>query len=968
MIKMRSPELKIGLLTACIFSFAGCSLTFQNAIPPRASRGVLDLSKWDFAKDGPIELSGEYEFYWQQLLSPEDFARTPPPRNRDFIQVPSCWKGHDWQGAKLPGEGYATYRLTILLKDSLAAQLALKFLDMGTAFTVFANGEKTLSVGIVGPTPETSKPSFLPQVVDFGGDSNRVELIYQVSNFHYLRGGAWEVIRLGTEQQLNRLRERRLTLDLILFGSILTMGLYHLTLFTLRKNDLSSLFFGSYCLLIAVRLLTTVEKFLLQTFPQMNWELFVKVEYLTICIGVPIFALFLYKLFAQDFHKSVVVAIVIAGFLFAGVVCLTPARVFTQLLVPLQGYMLVSVVYGLSMLARFAARKQKAAAIILVGFLFLSATIVNDILDANGIIQTGHFVHLGFFVFIFSHAFILSARYSSAFQTIAWQRHDLENANEALQVEIAEHKRTKDILEQLVATRTEQLRNSEEIYRMLYNNTPVMMHSIDREGKIVNVNDYWLKILRYEREEVIGKPSVNFLTAASRLYATQIAIPAFFRTGLSENIEYQFVKKSGEQIDVVLNAIAVRDEHGEIERSLAFIVDVTDQKRDARTLLENEAKFRTLTETITAGIFIFQGTKMRHVNSAAERISGYPRQELLAMNFWDVIHPEWQALVKERGLARQRGEPVPNRYETQILTKTGEARWIDFTASQIEFEGKPAILGTALDITSHKQAEQAIRELNERLEQRVIERTAALRNSNEKLLQEIHERERAELELKHSQEELRNLSAHQERLREEERAHIAREIHDELGQVLSILNMDLATLKNQLPKGYQNLFDLTKSMSELISLTLRRVKRISQELRPSVLDHLSFPQSVTWQVEEFMAKTGISCSLAFENAEDLRLSREASGALFRVLQEALTNVLRHAEATSVKVGFKKTDDQVTLKIEDNGKGMTPAEKVDTKSFGLIGMRERIRRLEGTITITSSKNQGTTIVCEIPASA
>jgi signal transduction histidine kinase len=219
--------------------------------------------------------------------------------------------------------------------------------------------------------------------------------------------------------------------------------------------------------------------------------------------------------------------------------------------------------------------------------------------------------------------------------------------------------------------------------------------------------------------------------------------------------------------------------------------------------------------------------------------------------------------------------------------------------------------------------------------------------------------------LQRSQEELRNLSAHLEFLREEERAGMAREIHDELGQVLSTLKMDLGALENHFPKDQKILFEITQSMSGLIYLTIQRVKRISQELRPSVLDHLTFPQAVTWQVDEFTKKSGIPCRLSITDEDNLKLTREVSNALFRVLQETLTNVIRHAEATQVSVDLEKTNAHVVLKVRDNGKGMTHKEMTDPRCFGLIGMRERVHHLKGNLKIVSNFRQGTTIIASVP---
>jgi len=138
--------------------------------------------------------------------------------------------------------------------------------------------------------------------------------------------------------------------------------------------------------------------------------------------------------------------------------------------------------------------------------------------------------------------------------------------------------------------------------------------------------------------------------------------------------------------------------------------DSTERRRADEALRESESKFRIMAETVAAAAFIFQGEHMRYVNSAAETMTGYSRNELLAMRFWDVIHPEYQQIVRERGLARQRGEHVPSTYEVKLITKHGEEKWVDFTAGVIEFEGKPAVLGTAFDVTERKWAEAALQE------------------------------------------------------------------------------------------------------------------------------------------------------------------------------------------------------------------------------------------------------------------
>jgi len=399
--------------------------------PPRAEKGVLDLSQWNFESDGPVELSGEYEFYWRRILSPDSLQSDTQAAH--FIDVPGVWNGYELNGESLPGRGFATYRLVVFLERPFS-HLAFKFLDMGTAYRVFANGDTLLSIGKVGTERESSQPRYFPQVVDFSPDTNRIELVYHVSNFHHHRGGIWEVIKLGTEEQINGLRQRRLWTDLAVFGAILIIGLYHIALFALRTREHSNLYFGLFCILIALRMLTTVERILLQIFPEMPWQLFVKIEYLSFSLAVPFFGLYLYHVFPRDTHRPIVNGILIVSVLFAATVTATPVGVFSNLNLPFQVFMLTALAYAVGILGLANVRRREGALIFTFGFLFLAATIINDILDANGIIQTAHFAHYGLVAFIFSQSFLLSFRFSKAFSMVERQRHELEQ-------EIAERKR-----------------------------------------------------------------------------------------------------------------------------------------------------------------------------------------------------------------------------------------------------------------------------------------------------------------------------------------------------------------------------------------------------------------------------------------------------------------------------------------------------------------------------------------------
>ena len=226
---MRSSVLKyFSALTILFLIFlAACNYQIQKRIFPEAIRGVLDLTDWDFKRDGPVDLSGEYAFYWKQHLNPSYFSKPILPQKTGFIRVPGYWNGYKVNGKTLHGDGYATYRLKILLKAE-KEPLALKFLSMGTAYTLFLNDQKISSVGVAGNDRETTHPRYFPQVVEFSPETNQMDVIFQVSNFHHRRGGPWEPIHLGEEKEIQEIREDRLCFDLMLFGSIFIMALYQI--------------------------------------------------------------------------------------------------------------------------------------------------------------------------------------------------------------------------------------------------------------------------------------------------------------------------------------------------------------------------------------------------------------------------------------------------------------------------------------------------------------------------------------------------------------------------------------------------------------------------------------------------------------------------------------------------------------------------------------------------------------------
>ena len=237
------------------------------------------------------------------------------------------------------------------------------------------------------------------------------------------------------------------------------------------------------------------------------------------------------------------------------------------------------------------------------------------------------------------------------------------------------------------------------------------------------------------------------------------------------------------------------------------------------------------------------------------------------------------------------------------------------------------------------------------------------------VFRDITERQKAAEEIRHSRERLRALGAHAEKVREQERLRIAREVHDELGQMVTGLRMDLAWMEKRLPgvgdeSLRRSLSDKARSMFELLGHMVHAVRRISAELRPVVLDDLGLVPALEWQAREWQARTGIECSV-ISTAENLTVTPECGTAVFRIFQETLTNVARHAQASRVAARLSLADGWLVLETRDNGRGITEEQQRETKSFGLLGMKERASLLGGACTVQGAPGNGTTVQVKIP---
>lgn len=276
---------------------------------------------------------------------------------------------------------------------------------------------------------------------------------------------------------------------------------------------------------------------------------------------------------------------------------------------------------------------------------------------------------------------------------------------------------------------------------------------------------------------------------------------------------------------------------------------------------------------------------------------------------------------------------------------------------------KPFARAPKDNLTDEYHASQA---LIAELEARLVQLAGQLLVANARLAREIADRKRTEDEFRRSTDQLRELSARLQSVREEERTHIARVIHDELGQTLTGLKMDVAWLQRHLDRQQPALLEKTQAMSDLIDTTIQTVRRISSELRPGILDDLGLVATIEWQLQEFQTRSGIQGKL-ISALEEATLDADGATAAFRIFQEILTNVARHAQATQVEVTLEESASFLTLQVQDNGRGMTESEIHSPKSIGLLGMQERARLRAGEVQFQATPGKGTTVTVRLPLS-
>jgi putative methionine-R-sulfoxide reductase with GAF domain len=423
------------------------------SINDQIKNGTLDLSIIDIEKSKSIKLQGECEFYWNKLLEPKDFQTQAQNLEPLFVKIPKSWTNYTVNNTKLTNEGFATYRIIIKkLPNKQRTIYGLKVSSVFSNYKLWVNGELLTETGKVGTLKNSSIPKFKYQDIPFildpeKGPTDKIEIIFQVSNFSHQRAGLQKPIFFGTFENLKADSRWMDILNLIIIGIILIIGINHLNMYFFRRNDISNLYFSIVCIVMILRNISTEDRIITYIFPNINWELLVKLDNFSGFGTIPLFALFFYSLFKDDFPRIIKNILIGFGIFVALLVFATPASFYGRFRTLFELYILIGglyVTFGVLLVA--ALRKRESALFTFIGMFILYATAINDVLSSMGIIHTAYLAPYGLAAFMVIQSITITYKSAKAINQNKHLSEQLKNEKENLEKNIYE--RTKELQSQ----------------------------------------------------------------------------------------------------------------------------------------------------------------------------------------------------------------------------------------------------------------------------------------------------------------------------------------------------------------------------------------------------------------------------------------------------------------------------------------------------------------------------------------
>jgi PAS domain S-box-containing protein len=464
------------------------------------------------------------------------------------------------------------------------------------------------------------------------------------------------------------------------------------------------------------------------------------------------------------------------------------------------------------------------------------------------------------------------------------------------------------------------LKESEELFKKAFHSKAFGLAIVNQERRVVDINETLANLLEYKREDFIGKTAVEIgLTSPAYIKKRDELLLVILQKGGIENYELQLETRHGKHIDLLLSVEPMN--LNDKSHWLIYLVDVTEKKKAEKELAESEKKLRTILQTEPECVKLIDiNGDLTYMNPAGLAMMEADTFDMVSgKKSYNIINEPYRDAFIRLAINVFKGQP--GKFEYEITGLKGTQRWLETHVVPLRNADEKIIslLGVTRDITESKKAAEQIKKYNE---------------------------------------ELRQLTAHLQSIREEERKRIGREIHDELGQQLTVLKMHASRLRRKNKKDGKDEEDIAGILNQA-DHCIQMVRKISTELRPSIIDDFGIVAALEWQADEFERRTKIKTSFQ-ANVKELNLPPDHTNTLFRIFQESLTNVVRHSEANNVHSSLLLQHESVILTISDDGKGFDTGVLKTTKTLGFLGMKERINLINGSFEITSTAGKGTEI--------
>lgn len=449
---------------ALLAGLSGCGTERYDELP-EAADGVLDLTSWDFS-DGQAAMNGEWLFYPHRLLEPSDM----PAEDGVLAEVPRSWNSYSPALGFDGGLGYGTYRL-LVLTDSAEPTLSIRVPNIYTAYRLWVNGELVASRGTPAISADAAVPAQSPRIATFASPPDgKLDILLQAANFHHRRGGIWVDLTIGATPDVIAAQTNVTAQSMVLFGSLMIIGLYHIALFAKRREESFTLHFGLLCLFVGIRVVVTGENLLMRWVPAVTWEAGLMIDYCALTLSALSGYLYVFALFPKEASVKIGRAVIGCAMLLCAGVLLMPPYLYTKLLLVYQGYIIVVSILIFCSLVQAKRRKREGAGFVLAGVAVFTFAALNDMIYYNEWGRTTELVPVGLFFFILMQAVVLSSRFSWALRNVETVSGALRELNVHLEDRIEERTEALQRMNKQLEASNDRLERMEKSRRHLMTN------------------------------------------------------------------------------------------------------------------------------------------------------------------------------------------------------------------------------------------------------------------------------------------------------------------------------------------------------------------------------------------------------------------------------------------------------------------------------------------------------------------